>query len=110
MATVIQKIEALNERLERARQLVADGLVSPVIGMESHYVVRSSDGDGYYLVNGECSCPDAEYRSDVHSGWCKHFLSVELFKESESEHTTSGLSVDERARDDIEALYGPQEQ
>ncbi len=83
MATAIQKIEAMNERLDRARQLVTDGLVSPVIGMEAHYIVRSSDGNSFYLVNGKCSCPDAEYRSDAHSGWCKHYLSVELFKESE---------------------------
>ena len=108
MATAIQQIEALSERLARARKILADGLVVPIIGMDSHYVVQSSDGNGLYLVNGKCSCPDSEYRSSVHSGWCKHFLSVELFKESESRPTTPEPSVNGQAKDDIENLYGPQ--
>ena len=108
MATAIQQIEALSERLARARKILADGLVVPIIGMDSHYVVQSGNRNGYYLVNGKCSCGDAEYRSSIHGGWCKHFLSVELFKESESEHTAPESSVNDQAKDDIKALYGAQ--
>jgi len=80
MASVTVYIEALHQRLEKARQLVADGKVQPIIGYERHYVVQASKG-GVYVVNSECPCPDAQQRTDVHRGWCKHKLAVELVKE-----------------------------
>ncbi len=59
MASVIEKIEALHCRLQKAKGIVADNRVKPVLGMPEHYVVESSTGEGHYLVNDTCSCPDA---------------------------------------------------
>jgi hypothetical protein len=81
MASFTGYIEALHQRLEKARQLVADGKVQPIIGHDKHYVVQASRG-GVYVVNSECPCPDAQQRTDVHRGWCKHKLAVELVKEN----------------------------
>jgi len=74
MANVIQKIEALHQRLERAREIVADGRVQSVLGMEEHFVIQSSTGQGYYMVNDTCTCPDAKERSELTKGLCKHRL------------------------------------
>jgi|GEM_PF-1786225 len=79
MVSPVQQIESLYQRLEKARQLVANGKVHPVIGQEAHHVVQASKG-GFYLVNGTCTCPDAQQRDDVHKGWCKHKLAVEVLK------------------------------
>lgn len=81
MISPIKQIEELNKRLEKAREIVAAGKVYPVLGMEDHFAVEASDGKGFYLVNGTCTCPDAQNRTDIHKGWCKHKLSVELYKE-----------------------------
>ena len=80
ISAVIQ-IEELSKRLERAREIVSEERVSPVVGKDEQYVVLACKG-GYYLVNGECTCRDAQYRSEVHKGWCKHMLAVDLYKES----------------------------
>jgi hypothetical protein len=77
----IQQIEALHQRLVKAREIVAAGKVHPIIGLETHYTVQASTG-GFYLVNGECTCPNAQERADIHRGWCKHMLAVEIYKES----------------------------
>ena len=108
MVTTIQQIEGLYKRLEKARELVADGKVHPVIGMEEHFVVESSNGEGFYLVNGQCTCPDAGQRTETHNGWCKHNLAVELFKEGSGE-AKNGYSK-EQMNGDVEALYGPQDE
>ena len=81
MTTVspVTQIEELNKRLERARELVAEGKVTRVMGRDEYYIVTGCKGS--YLVNGECTCGDAQYRSEVHKGWCKHMLAVELYKE-----------------------------
>ena len=62
MATTIEKIEAMYERLERARELVAQDKINPILGMDANYIVASSTETGCYLVNGTCSCPDAQQR------------------------------------------------
>jgi predicted nucleic acid-binding Zn finger protein len=80
MVSPVQQIEALAARLEKARQLVADGKVHPITGMDDHYIVQGSAG--YYLVNAVCACQDAQHRSEIHKGWCKHKLAVEIFKET----------------------------
>ena len=90
MGTMVQQIEGMSKRLEKARQLVTDGKIQPVLGMESHYVVESSKGDGFYLVNGECTCPDARRRIDVHNGWCKHNLAMELYREAQATLLSAG--------------------
>ena len=82
MLSPVQQIESLYQRLERARQLA----VHPIVGQEGHYAVEASKG-GFYLVNGGCSCQDAQHRIELHHGWCKHKLAVELFKESPPSET-----------------------
>ena len=85
--TPITQIEALAERLEKAREIV--GQVSPVLGLDGHHVVAGSDG--HYLVNGHCTCPDARFRRDLHKGWCKHMLAVAVYREA-------GIDIDEYRR------------
>jgi hypothetical protein len=77
----VKQIESMYARLEKARSILAAGKVHPVLGLDQHYVVQSSKGDGFYQVNGVCTCMDAQQRTDIHHGWCKHKLAVELFKE-----------------------------
>lgn len=87
MINPVQQIEALHWRLQKARELVADGKVHPIIGVDDHYAVQSSKGHGFYLVNGVCGCPDAQRRSEMHHGWCKHKLAVELVKGEQADQT-----------------------
>lgn len=113
MVTAVRQIEALYKRLEKARELVASGKVHRIIGMDGHYAVESSKGDGFYLVNGTCGCSDAGHRSDTHKGWCKHKLAVELYREQQgageapTPTTASSYSEEERKRD-LDDLFGPQ--
>ncbi len=86
MVSPVKQIEQLNQRLEKARQIVAEGKVNPIIGKDNHYTIEGCDG--FYLVNDTCSCPDAEHRNELHQGWCKHRLSVELYKEIQDEAKT----------------------
>jgi hypothetical protein len=78
----VKQIESLYQRLEKARSIFAGGKVHRILGLEDHYAVESSKSDGFYQVNGLCTCMDAQHRTDVHHGWCCHKLAVELFKES----------------------------
>ena len=87
MASVIQKIEALHCRLEKARQIVAEGKVQPVLGMPDHFTVEASTGNGHYLVNDTCSCPDAVNRSELTKGLCKHKLAVIVYTEAQQAAT-----------------------
>jgi hypothetical protein len=80
----IKQIESLYQRLEKARSIVAAGKVHPITGTTDHYVVEASNGN-HYLVNAVCTCVDAQQRGDIHHGWCKHKLAVELFKETPKE-------------------------
>ena len=99
----VAQIQELSKRLERARKIVGEGHVAPVLGKDGQYVVLACKG-GYYLVNGECTCRDAQYRSEVHKGWCKHMLAVELYKEAlpqveEPTPVGDGRSLDEQLKD-----------
>jgi hypothetical protein len=76
----VAKIRALHDRLIKAEALVASGKVRPVYGIEDHYFVEGSKD--VYLVNGVCHCPDATNRPELK--WCKHRLSVEIFKEQQT--------------------------
>ena len=81
----VKQIESLYQRLEKARSIFAAGKVHPIVGMEDHYAVECSRIDsGMYLVNGTCTCVDAQQRTDLHHGWCKHKLAVEIFKEQQA--------------------------
>ena len=46
----VTQIEELSKRLERAREIVGEGHVSPVVGKDGQYVVLACKG-GYYLVS-----------------------------------------------------------
>lgn len=85
MTSIIQKIEALHCRLEKAREIVAEGKVRPVLGMDEHYTVESSTGTGHYLINSTCSCPDAQNRTELTKGLCKHKLAVLVYMEAVTE-------------------------
>ena len=86
--SAVTQIEELSKRLDRAREIVGQDRVAPVVGKDGQYVIQACRG-GYYLVNGECTCRDAQYRSEVHKGWCKHMLAVELYKESQAQEEPS---------------------
>ena len=110
MPTVIDTIEALCERLQRARVLVSEGRVHPVLGALGHYIVESSTGRGFYLVNIDCTCPDAQHRAELNRGLCKHKLAVVLYQESEdaAEQMIRRIPVEHATPAEVESLYGPQ--
>jgi hypothetical protein len=74
----IARIEALYDRLTRARTLVADNKVHSVYGMADHYFVEGKEAK--YLVNGSCICPDATNRPEL-KGLCKHKLAALIVSE-----------------------------
>ena len=80
----VKQIESLYARLEKARSIFAAGKVHRILGLDQHYVVESSKGDGFYQVNGVCTCMDAQHRTELHHGWCCHKLAVEIFKEQQA--------------------------
>jgi predicted nucleic acid-binding Zn finger protein len=77
----IARIEALYDRLTRARTLVADNKVHPVYGMADHYIVEGKEAK--YLVNSACICPDSVNRPEL-KGLCKHKLAVTIYAEQEA--------------------------
>ena len=87
----VAQIEALYDRLTRARTLVAQGKVSPVYGMAGHYFVEGSSAK--YLVNGECRCPDATHRVDLVKGYCKHRLAALVYAEQQVKATDNGVAL-----------------
>ena len=94
--SIVDKIEAVHERLQRARELFENGNVQPVIGMEAHFTVSSSEGKGTYLVNGECTCPDYEHRQYLNGRLCKHRLAVHLYLEAHPEPADADVEQDKR--------------
>jgi hypothetical protein len=77
----VAKIEALYDRLTRARTLVADNKVHPVYGKADHYFVEGKEAK--YLVNGSCICPDSVNRPEL-KGLCKHKLAALIFAEQQA--------------------------
>lgn len=80
----VRDIEALAERLERARQIAAEGKVLKVLGpgaTEEAYVVLNGKG-AYLVVAGRgCTCPDFQHRLKERELSCKHMLAVQLVQE-----------------------------
>ena len=74
----VTRIEALYDRLTRARTLIADNKVHPVYGMADHYIVEGTEAK--YLVNGSCICPDSVNRPEL-KGLCKHKLAATIYAE-----------------------------
>jgi hypothetical protein len=82
-------IEALYDRLTRARTLVADNKVHPVYGMADHYFVEGKEAK--YLVNGSCICPDSVNRPEL-KGLCKHKLAATIYAEQQTVADTLGVA------------------
>jgi predicted nucleic acid-binding Zn finger protein len=110
----VAKIEALYDRLTRARTLVADNKVHPVFGMADHYFVEGKEAK--YLVNGSCICPDSVNRPEL-KGLCKHKLAVTIYAEQQaiadspqvvkatSKGSITPLESDRSLEDQLEDLY-----
>lgn len=81
MPSVIEKIEALSERLDRARVIVSQRLVHPIFGQPYQYAVESATSGVVYLVGADCTCPDAQHRNPLNLGLCKHKLAVALYED-----------------------------
>jgi hypothetical protein len=77
----VARIEALYDRLTRARTLIADNKVHPIYGMADHYFVEGKEAK--YLVNGSCICPDATNRPEL-KGLCKHKLAATIYAEQQA--------------------------
>lgn len=76
-------VKGLAARLSKAEELVADGAVFPVAGLNGYAVVRNGDGDSMYFVRFEsgherCTCPDFANRQGKAGLPCKHILAAEL--------------------------------
>jgi hypothetical protein len=87
--TIVRKIKAVYQRLERAEEIVEKGLIRPLYGTNGWYVCKShsgqQDGNGQaklYLVTGEsCTCKDYQELQEYNGGWCKHRLAREILLE-----------------------------
>lgn len=95
-----QTVKSLAERLAKAEQLVADGAVFPVAGLEGYTVVRNGGGDSMYLVRHEaghenCTCPDFTGRQEAKGLPCKHLMAAQLVAE---EGTKAAVKVVDRER------------
>jgi hypothetical protein len=77
----VAKIEALYDRLTRARTLVADNKVHPVYGRADYYFVEGKEAK--CLVNSACICPDATNRPEL-KGLCKHKLAATIYAEQQA--------------------------
>ena len=100
----VRQIESLHARLAKARVIASSGKVHPIAGMDEHYAVESGKGD-FYLVNGTCTCVDAQQWADLHHGWCKHKLSVELYKETPQASCNDSSHKDEELEAKLADLY-----
>jgi hypothetical protein len=79
----LREAQALASRLARAEALAKAG-VGTVEPMDGAYLVTSRDGTKKYVVgpDGRCTCPDWEYRHELHNGRCKHRLAVLVYEEA----------------------------
>ena len=83
-AGIVKTIEALNQRLEKAKELAHNGKVRRIEGT-GNWVVQNSDESKIYLVeDSSCTCPDFQQRKELHKGWCKHRLAVALVSPEQS--------------------------
>jgi hypothetical protein len=105
----ISQIEALYDRLTRARTLIADNKVHPVYGMPDHYIVEGKVAR--YLVNGSCICPDSVNRPGL-KGLCKHKLAAIIYSEqadppkaAEATQHAESPQPDRTLEDKLDDLY-----
>jgi predicted nucleic acid-binding Zn finger protein len=99
----IAQIEALYDRLNKARTLVANDKVYPIYGIANYYVVEGSNAR--YLVNGSCNCPDATHRVELTKGLCKHRLAAMVYAEQQAKAETPQTAQDEELAAKVTDLY-----
>lgn len=75
---IIDTINAMTARLDRAKDIVMKGHITHVDQTKSDYRVTSqADPTLHYQVTAKgCTCPDVE--KGAVKGWCKHRLAVAL--------------------------------
>lgn len=83
----VQQIESLNSRLEKARVIVTEGRIFPVLNKEGHYVVWADQENGYYVVDTEGCCTNGQQRVDLLDGYCEHRLAVDILNETREAET-----------------------
>lgn len=89
----VEQIESLNTRLEKARLIVSEGRIFPVLNREGDYVVRAVQENGFYVVSAEGCCTNGQQRIDLLEGYCEHRLAVNIFNEaSEAESVLTSQS------------------
>lgn len=96
--SAVVQIEALYDRLSKARTLVANGKVHRIYGMVNYYVVEGSNAR--YLVNGSCNCADATNRVELTKGLCKHRLATMVYAEQVAKAETPKASKVESPPDE----------
>ena len=109
--TIVEKIEALHKRLERAKEIVERGYIYPIYGRPGVYVAKSAtgqkDGKGHlklYLVDEEgCTCADFRRLAKVNGGWCKHRLAREILMSQSEKEEGSDEAQSAQAQGDREA-------
>lgn len=71
------------ERYAKAVELVNEGKVFRLYGEDGLYVVVNGEGVAYQvdIVNGECTCPDSQYRCARLDILCKHALAALIVHE-----------------------------
>lgn len=75
VVTLQAQFSDLADAIGRASALLADGRLFPEEDGRST-MVRSSDGEHFYFVNGHCGCKTSSY----HQGPCKHRLALRLYQ------------------------------
>jgi hypothetical protein len=98
---IVKKIEAMAARLERAKEIVKDGLIYPIYGDEEQRFVCKShtaqkDGNGqvklYLVTDKACTCADFRRLKDQNGGWCKHRLAREILINKGGDHAENRVS------------------
>ena len=75
---IIDKLEAMYRRLDKAKQILMDNGVREM--PDSSFQVRSQETPSrQYEVRGNCDCPDAKKMADTLTGICKHRLATYLY-------------------------------
>ncbi len=97
----------LADALGRAKAIITDGLLFPEDDGRTA-MVRSRDGDRWYVVNGHCDCKASAYRTDP----CKHRLSLRLYHKvaerlmaAEEERWTVDLAPETQPPSTIDARW-----
>jgi hypothetical protein len=110
----VHQIENLNSRLEKARQIAKKRRIFPVYNKEDHYVVRTGDGKGFYIVDPEGCCHKNQQQMDLLQGYCEHRLAVDLYKEAQEAGTASWVLTTEEEQlesdEDAEEYLVPEDE